>query len=114
MALTSCRLTTNIATQLEKKLQELQGTVNEPDAIIFAGNGEPTIHPEFAGIIDNTTNEEIEAWLKVLSKINPEYVMIYPIDRGTPTKGLEKIPENELKAIAEKVDGLGIGTRVYY
>jgi wyosine [tRNA(Phe)-imidazoG37] synthetase (radical SAM superfamily) len=25
-----------------------------PDVITFAGNGEPTIHPEFEGIIDNT------------------------------------------------------------
>ncbi|MCF6358085.1 MAG: hypothetical protein L3J54_09795, partial [Draconibacterium sp.] len=25
-----------------------------PDVITFAGNGEPTLHPEFAGIIDDT------------------------------------------------------------
>jgi len=194
--------------QLEKKLKEIQGTVNEPDAITFAGNGEPTIHPEFAEIIDdtillrdkwaptaaisilsnasmlhkrkiretlkktdkniqkldtgieetfqllnqpqgnltlnkiidnllsfdgkliiqtlfvrgnykgnfidNTTSTEIETWLKVIKKINPEYVMIYPIERGTPAKGLEKIPENELKAIAEKVEVVGVKTEVYY
>ncbi len=198
----------NFKKQLEDRLGELQGTVNEPDAITFAGNGEPTIHPDFAGIIDdtiearnlyapkaaisilsnasmlhkpsitdalkkvdkniqkldsgiestfkiinqassgltldkiieslisfdgkliiqtlfvrgeyngkiidNTTKEEIEAWLKVLTKINPEYVMIYGIDRGTPAKGLEKIPEDELKTIAEKVEGLGISTKVYF
>ncbi len=198
----------NFKIQLKNRLKELQGTVNEPDAITFAGNGEPTIHPDFAGIIDdtiearnkyapeaaisilsnasmlhkpsvvealkkvdkniqkldsgiestfrtinqasggltldkiiqnlisfdgkliiqtlfvrgeyngkifdNTTDEEIEAWLKVLAKINPEYVMIYPIDRGTPAKNIEKIPEDELNAIAERVEGLGIGTKVYY
>lgn len=26
----------------------------EPDSLTFAGNGEPTIHPDFAGIIDLT------------------------------------------------------------
>jgi wyosine [tRNA(Phe)-imidazoG37] synthetase (radical SAM superfamily) len=26
----------------------------KPDVITFAGNGEPTLHPEFAGIIDDT------------------------------------------------------------
>lgn len=198
----------NFKARLENKLKELQGTVNEPDAITFAGNGEPTIHPDFAGIIDdtiearnqyapeaaisilsnasmlhkpkviealkkvdkniqkldsgidttfriinqassglsldkiieslisfdgkliiqtlfvrgeyngniidNTTEEEIEAWLKVLTRIKPEYVMIYGIDRGTPAKGLEKIPEDELKTIAERVEGLGIKTKVYY
>jgi len=25
-----------------------------PDVITFAGNGEPTLHPDFAGIIDDT------------------------------------------------------------
>ena len=73
------------------------------------------VRGEYNGkIIDNTTNDEIEVWLKVLVKINPEYVMIYPIDRGTPAKGLEKISENELKTIAEKVEELGISTKVYY
>ena len=194
--------------QLEQKLIEIQGTVNEPDAITFAGNGEPTIHPEFAEIIDdtielrnkwaptaaisilsnasmlhkskvkealkktdkniqkldtgieetfqllnqpvgnltlekiinnllsfegkliiqtlfvrgnhngnfidNTTATEIEAWLEVVKKINPEYVMIYPIERGTPAKGLEKIPKDELKAIAEKVEAIGVKTEVYF
>ncbi len=41
-------------TALEKKLIELQGTDLEPDSITFAGNGEPTLHPEFAAIVDTT------------------------------------------------------------
>lgn len=193
---------------LSEKLQELRGTINEPDAITFAGNGEPTIHPDFAGIIDdtiairdkysphtvigvlsnasmlhkqevtealkkveknilkldtgiqstfemlnqsqgnltieklfeqlvsfegkliiqtlfvrgnynghyidNTTPEEINAWLPLVKKICPEYVMIYPIDRGTPVKELEKISEKELNQIAEKVKTKGIKTEVYF
>ncbi len=193
---------------LSNKLQQLRGTSDEPDAITFAGNGEPTVHPEFAQIIedtievrnryspytsisvlsnasmihkpevrnalekveknilkldtgkestfqllnrpsgkltldrivenmllfrgkliiqtlfvrgrfqghviDNTTPDEINAWLPLVRKINPEYVMIYPIDRGTPVKDLEKIPEAELNAIAEKVKAAGIKTEVYY
>mgnify|MGYP000909529276 CR=1 FL=1 len=35
------------------------------------------------------------------TKIKPEYVMIYPIDRGTPVKELEKVSENELNEIAK-------------
>ncbi len=197
----------NFKTKLEKKLKELMGTVNEPDAITFAGNGEPTIHPKFAEIIDdtiearnkyapkaaisilsnasmlhkpavtnalkkvdknilkldsgiestfqninqamsgitldkiieglltfegrliiqtlffrgeydgklidNTTDIEVNEWLNVLEKINPEYVMLYPIDRGTPAKGLKKIPEKELNIIAKKVEARGIKTKVY-
>ena len=45
---------------LERKLLAMQqvkmrpATFQQPDAITFAGNGEPTMHPEFAGIIDDT------------------------------------------------------------
>ena len=39
---------------LERRLIVMQQSGTSPDAITFAGNGEPTIHPEFAGIIDDT------------------------------------------------------------
>jgi wyosine [tRNA(Phe)-imidazoG37] synthetase (radical SAM superfamily) len=38
--------------ELEKRLQELQAENNLPDAITFAGNGEPTMHPHFAQVVD--------------------------------------------------------------
>jgi wyosine [tRNA(Phe)-imidazoG37] synthetase (radical SAM superfamily) len=194
--------------KLEFKLKELRGTENEPDAITFAGNGEPTVHPEFAGIIDdtieirnkfspktiisvlsnaslihkkpirdallkvdknilkldtgiestfkllnqpagnltldeivknlllfqgnliiqtlflrgwykghfidNTSVKELDAWIPLIKKIQPEYVMIYPIDRGTPVKELQKISEKELMEIAEKLESQGIKSEVYY
>ena len=193
---------------LSEKLQQLRGTINEPDAITFAGNGEPTIHPDFAEIIedtidvrdrysphtiisvlsnaslvqkskvkqalkkvdknilkldtaieetfqlinqpigdvnlndvvdylesfngklivqtlflrgeyngtfiDNTSEKEINAWLPVIKRIKPQYVMIYPIDRGTPSGDLEKIPESELKSIANRVEKEGVKTEVFY
>ncbi|MDP4226001.1 MAG: radical SAM protein [Bacteroidota bacterium] len=39
---------------LDKKLKDMMEHNQKPDVITFAGNGEPTIHPEFAGIIDDT------------------------------------------------------------
>lgn len=39
---------------LEEKLIELVETKDEPDSITFSGNGEPTLHPDFAEIIDIT------------------------------------------------------------
>jgi len=39
---------------LEQKLRELSRTDYLPDAITFAGNGEPTLHPEFSEIVDST------------------------------------------------------------
>ncbi|PKP52354.1 MAG: radical SAM protein [Bacteroidetes bacterium HGW-Bacteroidetes-1] len=39
---------------LVEKLKALKGTPLEPDSITFAGNGEPTLHPHFAEIINDT------------------------------------------------------------
>ncbi len=194
--------------KLEAKLKVLIGTENEPDAITFAGNGEPTIHPDFSEIIDatieardkyapkakivvlsnasqlhkkrvkealkkvdqniqkldagtgemfqlinqplgsltldkivdklfsfegnliiqtlflrgevngqkidNTDPTQFNAWLELVKKVKPQYVMIYPIDRDTPTTGLEKITPSEMDNIAGKIRLAGIKTEVYY
>jgi len=39
---------------LDKKLSEMKETGQNPDVITYAGNGEPTLHPEFPGIIDDS------------------------------------------------------------
>lgn len=43
-----------VARKLESKLQEMQAEGQLPDVLTFAGNGEPTCHPHFAEIIDDT------------------------------------------------------------
>lgn len=43
-----------VRTDLESKLLEMKNDGIAPDVITFSGNGEPTLHPEFAGIIDDT------------------------------------------------------------
>jgi wyosine [tRNA(Phe)-imidazoG37] synthetase (radical SAM superfamily) len=64
-------------------------------------------------VIDNTTPEEIEAWLKAVELIKPCEVMIYTISRDTPEGGkLAKVPLAELKRIAGLVKRLGIRTSV--
>lgn len=40
--------------KLKKKLEEMVDENMLPDVITFAGNGEPTLHTQFAGIIDDT------------------------------------------------------------
>lgn len=62
---------------------------------------------------DNTTKEEVSAWLKLIKEINPQSVMLYPIDRDTPAEDLEKIDAAVLQEIANKVHDLGIQTEVY-
>jgi wyosine [tRNA(Phe)-imidazoG37] synthetase (radical SAM superfamily) len=64
-------------------------------------------------LIDNTTPEEVNAWLKALEKIRPLEVMIYTISRDTPEGGLlRKVPLEELNHIASRVEKLGIQTQV--
>lgn len=43
-----------VASALETKLQSMAANNEFPDVLTFAGNGEPTIHPCFADIIDDT------------------------------------------------------------
>ncbi len=196
-----------VKSALKDKLEQMKARGEAPDVITFAGNGEPTIHPQFAGIIDdtielrdayfpqakvsvlsnstmidrkdvfdalnkvdnnilkldstdmdficrvdrpqsksfniddliknlkkfngnliiqtmfvrgeyegkiidNTHSDQIEAWLDALREINPGSVMIYTIERDTPTKGLEKVPLEELNRIAEKVREAGFDVSV--
>ncbi len=43
-----------VAEALERALKELVEENYLPDALTYAGNGEPTIHPEFPGIVEDT------------------------------------------------------------
>ena len=43
-----------VAEALERKLRQMQVEGVAPDVLTFAGNGEPTAHPDFAGVIDDT------------------------------------------------------------
>ncbi|WP_296005967.1 radical SAM protein [uncultured Alistipes sp.] len=193
----------DVRKQLEATLRRMVADATPPDVITFAGNGEPTLHPEFEAVIgdtialrdalcpaakvsvlsnatqihrddvrrallrvdnnilkldsafdetvrrmnnpqsaeysvhriveqmkrfegrmilqtmflrgtcngmpvDNTTEEEIAAWLRIVAAIRPRQVMVYSLDRDTPCKTLEKVPREELQAIATRVEALGI------
>ena len=192
---------------LEAKLKEMMAEGQIPDVITFAGNGEPTLHKDFEGIIDdtialrnkfcptakvsvlsnstrihkphvfialnkvdnnilkfdsaiertmqlmdrptgkhinvawfiehlkkfegrliiqtmflrgeingerldNTTDEEVEAWLNALEEIRPQQVMIYSLDREAPTQNLEKVTVEELNLIADKIRERGFDVSV--
>lgn len=94
---------------LEKVLQELKS---------FGGNltiQTMLIRGEVDGRqVDNTTGEELSLWLKHIEEINPKLVMLYPIDRQTPYRTLEKVPEPEFQALAARVEALGIKAEVFY
>ena len=193
----------DVRTQLEATLRRMVADGTPPDVITFAGNGEPTIHPDFETVIgdtlalrdalcpgakvsvlsnatqlhrddvrrallrvdnnilkldsafdatvrrmnnpqnaaytvretveqmkwfegrmilqtmflrgtcggapiDNTTEEEVAAWLRLVGEIRPRQVMVYSHDRDTTCPTLEKVPREELQTIAARVEALGI------
>lgn len=83
-----------VATALESKLVEMAKNGTMPDVLTFAGNGEPTIHPHFNGIIDDT--------IKMRNKICPAAkVSVLTnatlITRDTVFEALKKVDNNILK-----------------
>ncbi len=62
--------------------------------------------------IDNTTEEEVSAWLELVERLRPRQVMVYSLDRDTPCQTLERVPREELQRIADRVGALGIACSV--
>lgn len=62
--------------------------------------------------VDNTTDVEVEAWLRLIEEIAPKQVMVYSLDRDTPCQTLEKVEKEELRKIAARVEALGIACSV--
>ena len=197
-----------VAERLEAKLKEMNTEGQLPDVLTFAGNGEPTCHPHFAEIIedtiqlrnhycpkakvsvlsnstmihrqqvhnalmrvdnnilkldtvdpiyinkvdhpqgtydvekiierlkafnghviiqtmfmrgtckgesvDNTGEAYVAPWLEAVKDIKPQQVMIYTIDRETPTQGLLKATHEQLDAIRDRVIAAGIPCTASY
>lgn len=109
-----------VAHALEERLQDMQANGPAPDVLTFAGNGEPTAHPHFAEIIDDTLQlrdryfphakvsvlsnatlimrpQVFEALKKVdnnilkLDTVDPDY--IHSLDRPVGTYSVERIIE---------------------
>lgn len=62
--------------------------------------------------IDNTTPEEVAAWVRIVESLRPKQVMIYSLDRDTPCKTLERVSREELQQIATHIEALGIAVSV--
>lgn len=83
-----------VKTALHDKLIEMKKDGLIPDVITFAGNGEPTLHPDFAAIIDDTiaTRDKFcpSAKIAVLSNSTQ-------LARDDVFKALERVDENIMK-----------------
>ena len=64
--------------------------------------------------VDNTGEEYVGPWLEAVKAIKPQQVMIYTIDRETPTQGLLKATHEQLDAIRDRVIAAGIPCTASY
>jgi len=62
--------------------------------------------------IDNSTDRELEPWLKLISSIKPKEVMVYTIARDTPVNTLYKVDVQRLEEIALLLRQNGIKVQV--
>lgn len=83
-----------VAADLEAKLSDMASNGEKLDVITFSGNGEPTLHPEFAGIVDDTIllRDRYFPQAKVSVLTNSTR-----IDDESVAKALEKVDNNILK-----------------
>ena len=65
-----------------------------PDVITFAGNGEPTLHPEFAGIIDDTIQIRDELCPNARIAVLSNSTMLH---KASVVEALKKVDDNILK-----------------
>ncbi len=90
-----------VSKALEKKLVEMKEGGTLPDVLTFAGNGEPTIHPHFDEIIDDTISLRNkycpEAKVSVLTNATL-------ITRNKVFEALKKVDNNILKLDTTNVE----------
>jgi wyosine [tRNA(Phe)-imidazoG37] synthetase (radical SAM superfamily) len=65
-------------------------------------------------VFDNTSGLELEKYLGHLKLIKPALVMLYPIDRPSPSGNIEKTPPAIIEDISNQVNELGINVNVYH
>lgn len=79
---------------LEQKLAAMQAEGIAPDVITFAGNGEPTMHPEFAGIIEDTITTRNRFFPSAKIAVLSNSTMLHKED---VFEALNKVEDNILK-----------------
>lgn len=84
----------NVQRALDKKLAEMQFKGDDLDVITFAGNGEPTLHPDFAGIIDDTISIRNSYFPNARIAVLSNSTMLH---RSDVVSALNKVDQNILK-----------------
>ncbi len=83
-----------VSSKLEAKLKEMYENKEALDVITYAGNGEPTMHKEFAGVIDDTISLRNKYFPKVRIAVLSNATLIH---KPSVIEALRKIDDNILK-----------------
>jgi wyosine [tRNA(Phe)-imidazoG37] synthetase (radical SAM superfamily) len=88
-----------------------RGTAHQP---VEAESGTGWQPVEAALALNNTTPEEIEAWIERVARIRPAEVQLYSLERHPAEPGLEVVPRDELERIAAHLaNRTGLKVSVY-
>lgn len=82
------------ARMLEDKLSAMKAAGDNLDVITFSGNGEPTLHPDFAGVIDDTIHLRDRYFPKVKISVLSNSTRL---DRPEVAEALKRVDNNILK-----------------
>lgn len=84
----------DVYSQLETKLAAMRNAGEKLDVITFSGNGEPTLHPEFPGIIDDVLSLRDKYFPQAKVSVLTNSTRIF--DPGV-AEALKKVDNNLLK-----------------
>lgn len=91
---TGLPLREQVRQQLESKLKSMKENGDALDVITFSGNGEPTLHPDFPGIIDDTMDLRDKYYPEAKVSVLTNSTMIF---KPTVAAALKKVDNNILK-----------------
>lgn len=83
-----------VRTLLEQKLAAMKANGDRLDVITFSGNGEPTLHPDFSGVVDDVIALRDRYYPQVKISVLSNSTMI---DRPAIVEALKKVDNNILK-----------------
>lgn len=83
-----------VRTLLEQKLAEMKANGERLDVITFSGNGEPTLHPDFNGVVDDVIALRDRYYPQVKISVLSNSTTI---DRPAVVEALKKVDNNILK-----------------
>ncbi|HNS29343.1 MAG TPA: radical SAM protein [Tenuifilaceae bacterium] len=96
MGATSSKLPTRtqVRESMQKRFQQMRANDDALDVITFAGNGEPTIHPHFAEIIDDTIALRNEYFPHARIAVLSNSTMLH---KPAVVEALKRVDQNILK-----------------